>query len=108
WELANRNVLPRETANYVPSIVALTIMAKNPKDYELDALDFDQPVEYDSIQLDTAASLTLLSDASAHPLSEIQELNPALLKPMAPAGYELRVPKGTSANTLAALDSVPA
>jgi len=108
WELANRNVLPRETANYVPAILALTIMAKNPKDYELDALDFDQPVEYDSIQLDTAASLTLLSDASAHPLSEIQELNPALLKPMAPAGYELRVPKGASANTLAALDSVPA
>ncbi len=108
WELSNRNVLPRETANYVPAILALTIMAKNPKDYDLDALDFDQPVEYDSIQLDTPASLTLLSDASAHPLSEIQELNPALLKPVAPAGYEVRVPKGSSANIMAALDSVPA
>ncbi len=108
WALADRNVLPRETANYVPAIVALTIMAKNPKDYDLDALDFDQPVEYDSIQLDTPASLTLLSDASAHPVSELQDLNPALLKPIAPAGYELRIPKGTSATTLAALDSVPA
>ena len=57
WELANRNVLPRETANYVPAILALTIMAKNPKDYDLENLDFDQPVEYDSIGLDTAASL---------------------------------------------------
>ena len=108
WELRNRNVLPRETANYVPAILALTIMAKNPKDYDLENLDFDQPVEYDSIHLDTPASLALVSDASAHALSEIQELNPALLKPLAPAGYELRIPKGTSAQTLAALDAVPA
>ena len=30
WELYRRNVLPRETRNYVPIIVATTIMAKNP------------------------------------------------------------------------------
>lgn len=107
WELRNRNVLPRETSNYVPAIVALTIMAKNPKDYDLENLDFDQPVEYDSLGLDTPASLALLSDASGHPVSEIQELNPSLLKPVTPAGYELRVPKGTSPSILAALDCVP-
>jgi membrane-bound lytic murein transglycosylase D len=107
WELRNRNVLPRETSNYVPAIVALTIMAKNPKDYDLENLDFDQPVEYDSLGLDTPASLALLSDASGHPVSEIQELNPSLLKPVAPSGYELRVPKGTSPAILAALDCVP-
>ncbi len=31
WELYNRNVLPKETRNYVPIIVAVTIMAKNPR-----------------------------------------------------------------------------
>lgn len=108
WELCNRNVLPRETANYVPAILAATIMAKNPKDYDLENLDFDQPLEYDSIAFDTPTSLLLLSDASGYPLAEIQELNPSLLKPVAPAGYELRVPKGTSASVLAALDAVPA
>ena len=107
WELRNRNVLPRETANYVPAIVALTIMAKNPRDYDLENLDFDQPVEYDTTDLETASSLALLSDASGHPVSEIQELNPSLLKNVAPAGYELRIPKGTSAAILAALDCVP-
>ena len=30
WELYRRNVLPKETRNYVPIIVAVTIMAKNP------------------------------------------------------------------------------
>lgn len=107
WELRNRDVLPRETANYVPAIVALTIMAKNPRDYDLDNLDFDQPVEYDSLGLDSPASLALLADASGHALSELQELNPSLLKPVAPAGHELRVPKGTSAAIVAALDCVP-
>ena len=107
WELRNRNVLPRETSNYVPAILALTIMAKNPRDYDLENLDFDQPVEYDILGLDTPASLALLSDASSHPVSEIQELNPSLLKPVAPAGFELRVPKGTSPAIRAALDCVP-
>ena len=30
WELYRRNVLPKETRNYVPIILAVTIMAKNP------------------------------------------------------------------------------
>jgi peptidoglycan lytic transglycosylase D len=108
WELSNRNVLPRETRNYVPAILALTIMAKNPKDYDLEGMDFDPPVTYDSINLTTPVSVALLSDASGHTSSEIQELNPALLKSVAPSGYELHVPKGTSAAVLAALDFVPA
>src|ERR1035437_5736033 len=33
WELYRRNVLPKETRNYVPIIVAVTIMAKNPTQY---------------------------------------------------------------------------
>src|ERR1051325_11506046 len=33
WALRKLNVLPVQTQNYVPAIVALTIMAKNPKDY---------------------------------------------------------------------------
>jgi len=107
WELRNRDVLPKETANYVPAIVALTIMAKNPRDYDLQDLDFDQPVEYDSLGLDSAVSLALLADASGRAVSDLQELNPSLLKPVAPAGYELRVPKGASPSILAALDCVP-
>ncbi len=30
WELYKRDVLPKETRNYVPIILAVTIMAKNP------------------------------------------------------------------------------
>ena len=38
WELYRRNVLPKETRNYVPIILAVTIMAKNPSQYGLDTI----------------------------------------------------------------------
>jgi membrane-bound lytic murein transglycosylase D len=82
-------------------------MAKNPKDYNLEEVDFDPPVEYDTISVDCATSLSLIADASDRPVSEIQELNPALMKPVAPAGYQLRVPKGASPSVLMALDIIP-
>ncbi len=108
WELRRLNVLPKETTNYVPLIVALTIMAKNPKDYDLENLDADRPVEYETIDLDTPTSLALVADASDRPVSEIQDLNPALLKSVAPSGYQMRVPKGTLATVMSALEMVPA
>ncbi len=39
WQLRRLNVLPKETANYVPAILAMTIIGKNAKDYGLDDLD---------------------------------------------------------------------
>ncbi len=107
WELRDRHALPRDTQNYVPLILAITIMAKNPKDYNLDDLESDAPIEYDTIKVDSPTSLSLIADATEHPISEIQELNPALLKPLAPAGYQLRVPKGASPAVLMALEIIP-
>lgn len=108
WELVRRNALPKETNNYVPVILAATIMAKNPKDYDLLNLDLDAPVEYDTVKVDSATSLALIADASDRSLPEIQDLNPALLKPVAPAGFEVHVPKGGSDQVRMALEEVPA
>jgi len=108
WELSRLNVLPKETAKYVPLILAITIMAKNPKDYDLEGLDADEPLAYDSIDLGAPTNLALVADAIERPVSDVLDLNPALLKPLAPAGYQLRVPKGTAATVQATLESIPA
>ena len=42
WELYKRGVLPQETRNYVPIIVAVTIMAKNPEQYGLERVAPDR------------------------------------------------------------------
>jgi membrane-bound lytic murein transglycosylase D len=108
WELRARHALPNETANYVPIILAMTIMAKNAPEYGLDHLTMDQPLEYDTVKLSTATNLGLISDLTETPMAELQQLNPALLRGTAPGGYSLRVPKGLAEQTDAALNKVPA
>ena len=108
WELAKRNVLPRETAAYVPIIVAITIMAKNPKDYGVEAVAMDSPIEYESLSLTAPTNLNLIADAALQPLSVIRDLNPSLLTMVAPSGFQVHVPKDTSESALAKLESVPA
>jgi membrane-bound lytic murein transglycosylase D len=107
WELRSRRVLPLETTNYVPIILAMTIMAKNSKEYDLDGVVLDPPLEYDVAAIISPTHLALVADLTETPVSEIQALNPALLKNVAPAGYQLNVPRGTSVSLIAALDTVP-
>jgi membrane-bound lytic murein transglycosylase D len=95
FELRRLNALPKETANYVPVILAMTIIGKNTPEYGLDHLDIESPMETDSMILDTPTHLALIADAVDRPLSELKELNPGLIKSVAPAGFTVHVPKGT-------------
>ncbi len=107
WQLRRLNVLPKETANYVPAILAMTIIGKNAKDYGLDDLDMEQPIEYDTIELESPTHMALISDAMDRPLAELKELNPAVLRSVAPAGTALHVPKGMVPMVQAAFEAVP-
>lgn len=108
WELRRLNVLPKETANYVPIILAMTIMAKNAREYGLEEVDADPALSYDVVELAAPTNMMLVADLSECPVSQIRELNPALLKNIAPAGWQVRVPKGTGATVRPLLETVPA
>jgi membrane-bound lytic murein transglycosylase D len=107
WELKRRNVLPKETANYIPIIIAMMIVSKNPADYGLDAVAPDPALEYSTLELDAPTHLALVADVLECPVSELLDLNPALLRNVAPEGYTLRVPKGKAAAVVSALEMVP-
>jgi membrane-bound lytic murein transglycosylase D len=107
WTLRRLNVLPLETSNYVPVILAMTIMAKNARDYGLEGLDLDPSLEFDTLELHTPTHLALVADAVERPLSEVKELNPALFKSIAPTGYLLHVPKGTLPALETAFSAIP-
>jgi len=107
WELRARHALPNETANYVPIILAMTIMSKNASEYGLDHLTLDAPLEYDTLHLSSTTNLALIGDLTDTPLPQLQQLNPALLRATAPAGYDLRLPKGSAQQVQAALEKVP-
>jgi membrane-bound lytic murein transglycosylase D len=107
WELRSRRTLPLETTNYVPIILAMTIMAKNAKQYDLEGVIPDPALRYDVAVMASPTNLALVADLTETPVAELQALNPALLKSVAPAGYQLNVPPGTANTLIAALQTVP-
>jgi len=108
WELRNRGQLPIETTNYVPIILAMTIMEKNAAEYGLEGAPMDPPLEYDTVDITAPTSLALIADLADAPISELLDLNPAVLKNVAPEGFQVHVPKGTGNQLMATLQLVPA
>jgi membrane-bound lytic murein transglycosylase D len=108
WELRRRNALPLQTANYVPAILAMVIMSKNAAEYGIQDVAYEPPAEYDSLELQTPTHIGLIAAALEMSASELKELNPALIKSVAPGGYALHVPKGSLPRLEAALRVIPA
>src|ERR1041385_3096709 len=75
WELYKRNVLPAETKNYVPIILAMTIMSKNPAQYGLDAIQPDPPMAYDVEKVDYPVDLRLVAECVDAPVDQMVDLN---------------------------------
>jgi len=107
WELRARHAIPTETTNYVPIILAMTIMTKNAAEYGLTDVVPESPLEYDSVDMTAPTHLALVGDLTDTPVSQLAALNPALLRNVAPQGYSVRVPKGTGSTLSASLDRVP-
>jgi membrane-bound lytic murein transglycosylase D len=109
WELYRRNVLPKETRNYVPIIVAVTIMAKNPDQYGLASVVKEKPVAYDAVKISYPIDLRLVAECVDVSASDLQELNPSLLRLTTPKDreFELHVPVGTATKFQSAVASIP-
>jgi membrane-bound lytic murein transglycosylase D len=95
WQLYRRGVLPHETRNYVPIIIAIALIAKNPQQYGLNQIQEDAPLQYDEVTLDAPLDLRLAAECANTTLDEIQSLNPSLLRLAAPTGFDLKIPPGT-------------
>ena len=109
WQLYNRNVLPKETRNYVPIIVAVTIMAKNPAQYGLDSVVKDKPVPYDTVKIDYPIDLRLAAECVDVTTEDLLDLNPSLLRLTTPKDreFDLHLPAGTVDKFQAAVASIP-
>jgi membrane-bound lytic murein transglycosylase D len=98
WELYRRDVLPEETRNYVPIILAMTIMAKNPSQYGLDHLLLDSPAASDTVRIHYPIDLRLVAECTDSSTAVLQELNPSLLRMTTPKDmdFDLHLPLGTA------------
>jgi membrane-bound lytic murein transglycosylase D len=110
WELYRRNVLPKETRNYVPIILAMTIMSKNLSHYGFDDVSMDEPVAFDKVIVNYPVDLRLVADCVDATPAELQQLNPSLLRRSTPQGatFELHLPAGTKEQYQISIAAIPA
>lgn len=110
WELYRRNVLPKETRNYVPIIVAVTIMAKNPEQYGLETVVKEKPVTYDTVKIGYPIDLRLVAECVDASAADLQDLNPNLLRLTTPKDreFELHLPAGSLDKFQTAVAAIPA
>src|SRR5262249_15458711 len=111
WALAEKpRILPRETREYVPMILAAIVIARNPAQYGFD-FEPDRPHSYDTVTLPRPVDLRRVAEWTDRSIDEIQALNPELRRwttPVKDDDYELKVPEGTGDTVLARLADAPA
>jgi membrane-bound lytic murein transglycosylase D len=97
WELQKRNVMPKQTQNYVPIILAMALVAKDPALYGVQVSP-EKPAQVEAVHLEHPIDLRLVADAAGADLDDLRLLNPELLRGVTPnqAGFELKLPVGAA------------
>jgi len=94
WKLKR---LPRQTRNYVPTFIAATIIAQNPKKYGF-YVEKLQPVNFDTVLISECVDLDVIAGCVDTSFQAIKDLNPAILRWCTPPGIEnfvLNLPQGS-------------
>jgi peptidoglycan lytic transglycosylase D len=99
WALAAKpKLIPRETREYVPMILAAIVIARNPGQYGFD-FEPDVPTAFDKVTLPRPVDLRRVAEWTDSSIDEIQALNPELRRwttPVKDTKYQLKVPAGTA------------
>jgi membrane-bound lytic murein transglycosylase D len=101
--------IAQETRNYVPNILAVILIAKNPEKYGFKGIKPDASWSYDVVQVPTSTSLQLVADATDSNVDYIRSLNPELKRDMTPRGdiYNVRIPAGRAKQFASLIQRIP-
>lgn len=101
--------IAQETRNYVPNILAVILIAKNPEKYGFRNVQRMPALAYDTVSVPSATSLALIASLTDTSTDYIRSLNPELRRDMTPPGeaFLLRVPPKRGHQLVALLKRIP-
>jgi peptidoglycan lytic transglycosylase D len=109
FALAEKDYLRNETREYVPQLIAAALVAKEPARYGMKITPRPAFV-YDSVRVAAATPLASIAKASGSSVSQLQELNPQILRGVTPPkdSFVVRIPAGAADSFAVAFDALPA
>lgn len=99
WELVKRGAFVEETENYIPKLLAATLIAKAPSLYGFRDLNWVKLPNYDFFQIPGGTKLEDVANLLDVTPQHLRQLNPELLMGYVPpmvSGHRIRIPKGAS------------
>lgn len=110
FQLSETSHIHRETKDYVPKLLAATMIAKAPQRYGFAPVGEVEPFPVDSLVVRDAAGLDVIARLAGTSLATIRELNPQFLRLTTPPGRTsvVRLPAGTMSVVTAGYAALPA
>jgi membrane-bound lytic murein transglycosylase D len=106
WDLYE--MLPRETARYVPRFLAVLHILKDPDKYGISLPEPDRPIPYETVTIARPVRLKDVAEKLGIPYKELTGLNPELRQGATPKdSYSLKVPQGKEEVLRASIDEIP-
>jgi membrane-bound lytic murein transglycosylase D len=95
WKIAP--YLPKETRDYVPLMLAMGHIAKEPAKYGFTALQYQDPMSFDVVWVPGATELETIAKAAGVEEDRVAQLNLHLTKKRTPEsrGWSVRIPEGS-------------
>ncbi len=110
FALADTRFLRAETKDYVPKLIAASLIAREPSRYGFAPLPAGPTFPLDSIIVPDMTGLDIVAELAGVGLMAIRELNPHYLRMVTPPGASavIRVPAGTAAKVASGYATLPA
>ena len=108
-DISKTKLIRAETKQYVPRIMAATVIARNP-DYYGFSQEPVAPHQFEEVVVNRPLHFHAIANTTGVPYEELRLLNPELRRDATPPGdfdYHLKVPVGSSAKVTQLLDRVP-
>ncbi len=97
WELVDKGAFVEETQNYIPKLLAATLISKAPSLYGFRNIRYIDPPQYDVFPIAGGMRLNDIADALGVTHEYMKQLNPELLAGYIPNNvsyHRIRIPKG--------------